>query len=304
MSAYTTAVLGTSGLVAYYQMTEASGLSMVDSAAVAGNATYEASGVAYSQPSLLPGDSNTCVAFDGTSGRAVLGHNSSINLTQGISIVAWIKPTFARTQHIMYKFGSYGISLRGAYLSWELAGVGTIWSPVNSIVSNNTYMIAGTFTGNAQTAYINGVNVGSASYSNLSLTQSANALEIGSVIGLERWAGNMAHVALFNVGLSQAAIQNLYVLGAQTQAEAAGLAAQVHPFSRQVVASNLSRTKLTIWNDSDTAVYLSLGGTAAVGSGPRLNGNGDRWTTTAYTGAISAIHNGFLGGKNITIQEE
>jgi hypothetical protein len=182
--------------------------------------------------------------------------------------------------------------------------MGEVLSLPNTVVANNTYMIAGTYNGTAQTMYVNGIQVATAARSSQSVGSSAFGFEIGAALGFERWAGNLGHVSIFSTALSQAAIRSLFVLGAQTQAETAGLAAQVYPFSRQIIASNPLRNKLTIWNDSDATIYLSLGGTAAVGSGPRLNGNGDRWTTTTYTGAISAIHAGYLGGKNLTISEE
>lgn len=58
--------------------------------------------------------------------------------------------------------------------------------------------------------------------------------------------------------------------------------------SSQIVAANPGRVLLVITNDGANAVYLSLGGTAAVGSGIRLNASGGAITLREYTGAVSA----------------
>jgi hypothetical protein len=61
----------------------------------------------------------------------------------------------------------------------------------------------------------------------------------------------------------------------------------------QVVAANKQRAEITLANDHATQViYLSLGGTAALNTGIRLNPAGGSWSSTSYTGAISAIASG------------
>jgi hypothetical protein len=196
------------------------------------------------------------------------------------------------------------MSMRGSSFSWELNTVGTISSPATSVIANNTYMVAGTYNGTAQTLYINGYQVANAARSNQSMGTNANPLEIGSVFAAEKWGGYLAHLSLFNTGLTASTIQDLYKLGVETSAPVAGSNAHVFGFSSQVVAANPSRQRITIYNDSDTTVYLALGATAVVNAGPRLDGGGDRWTSTHYTGAISAIHTGYIGAKNLTIVEE
>lgn len=72
--------------------------------------------------------------------------------------------------------------------------------------------------------------------------------------------------------------------------------------SAQLVAANPDRVEITICNDHATnVVYLSLGGTAAVGSGIRINAAGGSYTTAAYTGAINAIASGAT--TTVTISE-
>lgn len=61
----------------------------------------------------------------------------------------------------------------------------------------------------------------------------------------------------------------------------------------QVVAANKDRVEVTLTNDhASQIIYLSLGGTAALNAGIRLNPNGGSWSSGAYSGAISAIASG------------
>ena len=102
MSAYSDAILATSGLICYYKCDESSGTAMVDAAGVVGNATYSGSGVTLGAPSLLPQDSGTCVTFDGTNGNAQRTHVAALNLTSAITIIAWVKPTLLRDESIVF----------------------------------------------------------------------------------------------------------------------------------------------------------------------------------------------------------
>ena len=79
-----------------------------------------------------------------------------------------------------------------------------------------------------------------------------------------------------------------------------GGSATVGTSSGQIVAANSSRQELYIYNNHATnVVYLSLGGTAAVGQGARINPNGDYFYTASYTGAVSAIATGASTGVSI-----
>jgi hypothetical protein len=82
-------------------------------------------------------------------------------------------------------------------------------------------------------------------------------------------------------------------IGAATTTDVAfnpGSAVAVTTSSTPVASANGGRVEMTITNDHATAiVYLSLGGTAAVSTGIRLNAAGGSYTTHAYQGAVTAI---------------
>ncbi len=75
--------------------------------------------------------------------------------------------------------------------------------------------------------------------------------------------------------------------------------------SASALDANANRTFALFINDSDTVIYLMLGGTAVINTGIRLNANGGSYEIDAsnlYKGAVYAIHAG-TGNKRLTIQE-
>ena len=67
----------------------------------------------------------------------------------------------------------------------------------------------------------------------------------------------------------------------------------------------VGRSQVWVYNLSGTeTVYLSLGSTASVGTGIRLNPNGGYYTSTTYQGDINAICTNLYGGSaNVSISE-
>ena len=61
--------------------------------------------------------------------------------------------------------------------------------------------------------------------------------------------------------------------------------------STQVLAANINRKLLILVNDSDEAIYVSLGATAILNNGIRLNSNGGSVALDdpIYKGAVNAI---------------
>lgn len=91
-------------------------------------------------------------------------------------------------------------------------------------------------------------------------------------------------------------------IGQASSAKEAGTFVTVGAASVQIVASNGGRSEVTICNDHATQVlYLSLGGTAVVGSGIRVNAAGGSYTTNAYSGAINGIASG--AATNVCVSE-
>jgi len=77
--------------------------------------------------------------------------------------------------------------------------------------------------------------------------------------------------------------------------------------SQTAVAASDGRKWLLLINDSDTDIYINMGGTAVANTGIRLNANGGSLELnpvlgSRYQGAITAIHSG-TGDKVLLITE-
>jgi len=68
-----------------------------------------------------------------------------------------------------------------------------------------------------------------------------------------------------------------------------GFTVTVGTSSTTILNSDVNRVKVWLSNDSPTQIiYVTIGSTAVVGQGVRLNPNGGKWETSS-TGAINAI---------------
>ena len=75
-----------------------------------------------------------------------------------------------------------------------------------------------------------------------------------------------------------------------------------------IIVANDGRKYLLIVNDSDTVIYLTLGGAATVPAGIRLNASGGSYEMSLqlgniYRGAINANHGGGAADKVLLLTE-
>ena len=88
-----------------------------------------------------------------------------------------------------------------------------------------------------------------------------------------------------------------YPIVQASAAKTPGASVSVTNVSSQIIGANITNTpsgntgraQLVITNPSGYEVWISLGGTASVGSGVRLAPNGGQWQTQVYQGSVSAI---------------
>ena len=83
-------------------------------------------------------------------------------------------------------------------------------------------------------------------------------------------------------------------------------ATNVTTASGEVMAANSARRYAIFTNDSDQVIYLSLGGTAVINKGIRLNANGGSYEIKGenlFVGSVKAIHAG-SGNKVLTHIED
>jgi hypothetical protein len=87
------------GLVASYAFSEGSGTTVADSSGNGNNGTI--SGATWT----TAGKYGSALSFNGTSSRVVINDSSSLHLSSGMTLEAWVSPTSAPTfwQDVIYK---------------------------------------------------------------------------------------------------------------------------------------------------------------------------------------------------------
>ncbi len=200
-------------LVAAYNFNEASGTLLND---VTGNGNHGtlANGPVWTTAGKYGG----ALTFDGSNDIVNVAHSSSLNLTTGLTVEAWVRPTTVtnwrtvlmkeRPSNIAY--GLYA-NTSGNRPALELATTGASGNlEVGSLarLTTNTWShLAATFDGASLKFYVNGNHVGTLPASG-TVVSSANALRIGgNTIWGEYFRGQIDDVRIYNEPLTVAQIQ-------------------------------------------------------------------------------------------------
>ena len=212
-------VVGADAPIAWWRLGETSGTTAANQAG--GSSGTYAGGITLNQPSLLATDMvNRAVAFNGSSGRVQVSSSAALQLTNKISLEAWIKPTSLPSsgsfRSVMTKAESYSLQFNGPRLEFTVIQSGTrrrLQTPTGAIAAGGTYHVVGTFDGTTQRLYVNGTQVASVALSG-SATTNTNALYVGSWDGgSEYFNGTIDEPAVYNVVLSASQVAAHYRAG-------------------------------------------------------------------------------------------
>jgi PKD repeat protein len=199
---------GPSGLVAAYGFDEGSGTAAADSSGK-GN-----SGVV-SGATWTTGHSGGALAFDGSSDWVTVADSASLDLTSGMTLEAWVRPSAlgASWRSVLFKeqgggmvyslYANDGSQPRTQVnIGGEKNAVGTSGLPVNAWTH-----LAGTYDGTTLRLYVNGTLVTSTTVGG-SIPTSTGPLRIGGdSIWPEWFAGSIDDVRVYNRPLSASEIQ-------------------------------------------------------------------------------------------------
>lgn len=159
-------------------------------------------------------------SFNGTSDYVNCGSGASLNLTDAVTVEAWVKPAVANAPHtIVFKddyTDNYALWLRSAVdeqFSFRVANTEGSWIRAGNYQANVWYHIVGTYNKDGGTnnvkLYVNGVVIGQMTGTGAITTNSDNLL-IG-YIGSSSWfKGLVGEVRIYNRALSLAEIQHNY----------------------------------------------------------------------------------------------
>jgi PKD repeat protein len=197
-----------SGLVAAYSFDEGSGSTVNDLSGNGNTGTITAA-------TWTTGKLGGALNFNGSSAMVTVNNSSSLALSSGMTLEAWVYPTalggwrdviYKGTQDIYVLMGSSSQanapSTGGTFASQSVFGTAAL--PLNTWSH-----LAGTYDGAALRLYVNGTQVGSRAQSGLIAT-SSGPLSIGGDLDYSNqfWAGRIDEVRIYNRALTQAEIQS------------------------------------------------------------------------------------------------
>jgi hypothetical protein len=254
-------------------------------------------------PSIVPGDpfsfsltntANTQMAE--RADNALLDRPNSPGT--GFTIAVWAQPALLEptgTQVLLSKANVFQLMFENSAIRFDVAGVATFKTGADLVTPGFPMFVVAVYNSatNTKKIYLNGIERASAAATGAPTWANATKLEIGgfSSFGTTGFAGTMQHLLIaYDTYLSLSQIQSIYAEGAKTVAESVGKAANVYPWSRQILASNTSRGRLRLTNGSDGTVFLSW-------ESPK-GGSG------VYTGAVYAISRPLGGAKAVAIYQE
>jgi glucose/arabinose dehydrogenase len=197
------------GLVAAYGFNEGSGPTAGDLSGI-GNAG-SVSGASWT----TSGKYGKALSFDGTNDVVVIPDASSLDLTNGMTLEAWVYPTTTLSSWRAILQKETDAYFLNANTSGDRPGVGgtfagsccTVLQGTSALPLNQWTHVAGTYDGAQLRLYVNGTQVASQSRTgNLQVT--GTPLRIGgNTYGTEFFPGRLDEVRVYNRALSQSEIQ-------------------------------------------------------------------------------------------------
>ncbi len=201
-----------SGLVGAYSFNAGSGTTAADSSGR--NNTGTLSGATWS----TQGRYGSALSFDGVNDMVTIADAASLDLTTGLTLEAWVRPTaLSGWRTVIMKEVSGGLAYTlyahddaprpAAYVRIAGKSLSDTTSGTVSLPLNTWTHLAATYDGTTLRLYVNGVQAASRPVSG-SIAGSSNPLRIGgnSVWG-EHFAGLIDEVRIYNRALAAGAIQ-------------------------------------------------------------------------------------------------
>ena len=160
------------------------------------------------------GNANSAYNFDGVDNYLNFGNNDSLNITEAISLIAWIYPRSLEKGRIISKWGyhsGYELDVVSDEIRFNLNQYVQATSSISGM-ENQWIFVSATWDGNIVKLYINNSLVDSSDYAE-SLVTSPNNLLIGEMANfapIGYFNGILDDLRIYNRALSESEIQQLY----------------------------------------------------------------------------------------------
>jgi hypothetical protein len=215
-SSYAQAVSGTTGVVSFWRLSEASGSVACDTQGVSSGA-YQP-GTSLGQPGPLVGDPATATGFDGSSGWASVPDVSALHLGDTFSVEGWVKRGRSGTGQneviASKQDGSWVLMFNGSdQLTLRRSTVADVASSTTTITDTTRWhYVVATKSGSAVHLYVDGADV-TGPVSNQTMVDNTQPLAIGQSTGGAYLKGSIADVAVYKTALTPQQVTGHYNLG-------------------------------------------------------------------------------------------
>jgi hypothetical protein len=200
-----------SGLVAAYSFSEGSGTSTADQSGTGNNGTLV--GATWTNT----GKFGNALSFNGTNARVTVPDASSLDLTTGMTLMAWIAPSASTNwRTVVLKetsndlaYALYGSSDTNRPGVWITAGSSQSVLGASQVPVNTWTHVAAAYDGATLRFYVNGTQANSTAVTQ-PIAVSGSPLQIGgNAIWGEYFAGRIDDVRIYNRALTAAEIGNV-----------------------------------------------------------------------------------------------
>lgn len=202
-------------LVGHWKMDEGNGETLLDNSGFGNHASLQKT----KDVTWIPGVDGLALFLPGNSNRyAVAPNHASLNITDAITIAAWIRPDDISTRTILSKSSpdGYELTINDDGLiefryNFDTNGNDYRITSNSSYAPDGTWMhIAATYDGTTSNIYVNGALDASITYSNPpSINTNNSGLYIGSLDGSRRWKGALDDVRLYQGALTESEINQV-----------------------------------------------------------------------------------------------
>jgi hypothetical protein len=210
MSAYSDLILGTSGILAYWRLGDASG----DAIDAAGSLDGTVTGATRGVTGAILGDADTAYSFDGNDG-ILISNNALLQLSTG-TLEFWCKGT-TNDGWIVAKHNAWGIALVGSDLGFFDFGGAAVRDSNASVTSGNWHHVVLTF----QSGVVGGTIIYRDGVSVLATDMTVSNQSIGISIGADHngatfesfYTGAIDEVAIYSSILTPTQVAAHYDMG-------------------------------------------------------------------------------------------
>jgi len=277
------------GLVAAYGFNEGTGSVLTDLSGKGNNGTISAA------TWTTAGKYGSALVFNGTSAVVTVPNSTSLQLTTGMTLAAWVYPTATPTSWrsvVTKNLDSYYLMASGGN---NLPTVGGTWTSGNQNTSGGTGLavntwahLAATFDGATVRLYVNGVQVASQAQTT-PLATTTGTLQIGGdAYPGEFFAGRIDEVRIYNRALTAAEI------GTDMNTPLAPVVDTTPPVLSNALpsgtlAAGTTQTTLSVTsNENATCRYATTAGTAYASMTSTFATTGG----TAHSTVVAGLANG------------